>query len=70
MLEGQGHWFPGKFAFHCTECGDCLPRCPENLDIPKLLMETHKELFSKREYFKSKLISLIKTILKSLKILK
>ena len=35
MLEGQGHWFPGTFAFHCTECGDCLPRCPENLEYPK-----------------------------------
>ena len=22
MFEGQGHWFPGTFAFHCTECGD------------------------------------------------
>ncbi len=70
MLEGQGHWFPGKFAFHCTECGDCLPRCPESLDIPKLLMETHKKLFSKREYFKSKITSVIKLILKSLKVLK
>jgi predicted aldo/keto reductase-like oxidoreductase len=41
MLEGKGHWFPGHFAFNCTECGDCLPRCPEKLAIPKLLMETH-----------------------------
>ena len=28
---------PGKLR--CTECGDCLPRCPERLEIPKLLRE-------------------------------
>ena len=67
MLEGQGHWFPGTFSFHCTECGDCLPRCPEDLNIPKLLMETHKTLFNKPKYFKNKLQAFIKSILKSLK---
>jgi len=46
MLEGKGHWFPGRFASNCTECGDCLPRCPERLDIPRLLKETHRRLFS------------------------
>ena len=70
MLEGQGHWFPGTFSFHCTECGDCLPRCPENLNIPTLLMETHKKLFSKPKYLKSKLLSIIKSTLKALKIWK
>jgi len=70
MLEGQGHWFPGTFSFHCTECGDCLPRCPENLNIPTLLMETHKKLFSKPKYLKSKLLSIIKSTLKTLKIWK
>lgn len=70
MFEGQGHWFPGTFAFHCTECGDCLPRCPENLNIPTLLMETHKKLFSKPKYLKNKLLSIIKSSLKSLKIWK
>ena len=70
MLEGKGHWFPGTFSSHCTECGDCLPRCPENLNIPVLLMETHKKLFSKPKYLKSKLLSLIKSILKALKIWK
>ena len=67
MLEGQGHWFPGTFAFHCTECGDCLPRCPENLSIPKLLMETHKNLFNKPAYFKRKIKGFIALILKRLK---
>jgi len=70
MFEGQGHWFPGTFSFNCTECGDCLPRCPENLKIPTLLMETHKKLFSKPKYLKNKLLSIIKSSLKSLKIWK
>ena len=70
MLEGKGHWFPGTFSSHCTECGDCLPRCPENLNIPVLLMETHKKLFSKPKYLKSKLLSFIKSILKALNIWK
>ena len=70
MLEEKGHWFPGTFSSHCTECGDCLPRCPENLNIPALLMETHKKLFSKPKYLKSKLLSFIKSILKALNIWK
>ncbi len=70
MFEGQGHWFPGTFSFHCTECGDCLPRCPENLKIPTLLMETHKKLFSKPKYLKRKVLSIIKYILKTLKLWK
>ncbi len=44
MLENAGHWFPGKKGARCTECGDCLPRCPEKLDIPTLLKDTHQRL--------------------------
>ena len=39
---GSGHWFPGSSASFCTDCGDCLPRCPMNLPIPMLLRETHE----------------------------
>ncbi len=55
MFEGEGHWFPGNFASKCTECGDCLPRCPEKLEIPKLLLETHKRLFDRKAWAKSQL---------------
>ena len=48
MLENAGHWFPGKKGNRCNDCGDCLPRCPENLDIPTLLRDTHQRLKGKK----------------------
>jgi uncharacterized protein len=44
MFENAGHWFPGQKANKCTECGDCLPRCPSNLPIPTLLLDAHERL--------------------------
>ena len=47
MFENAGHWFPGMKGRRCTECGECLPKCPEKLDIPALLKDTHERLKGK-----------------------
>ncbi len=44
MLGKAGHWVPGRPGDQCTDCGDCLPRCPEKLAIPALLRDTHRRL--------------------------
>lgn len=43
-VGGANHWFPGTDAAFCTDCGDCLPRCPLHLDIPTLLRDAHDHL--------------------------
>jgi uncharacterized protein len=47
MFENAGHWFTGMKGNRCTECGDCLPRCPQELDIPALLEDSHETLNGK-----------------------
>ena len=48
MLENAGHWFPGNKGNKCTDCGDCLPRCPEKLNIPTLLRDADQRLQGKQ----------------------
>jgi uncharacterized protein len=48
MLENAGHWFPGTKGNRCNDCGDCLPRCPEQLPIPTLLRDAHQRLKGKQ----------------------
>jgi len=67
MFEGEGHWFPGNFAAKCTECGDCLPRCPENLEIPKLLFDTHKKLFDRKAWAKNQFLYYVVLLAKFLR---
>jgi uncharacterized protein len=66
MFEGEGHWFPGNFASKCTECGDCLPLCPEKLEIPKLLFRTHERLFDRTAWLKGKLFDLARVFFRIL----
>lgn len=47
MFSPTDDWFTGAYGNRCTDCGDCLPRCPENLEIPRLLRDTHQRLFKK-----------------------
>ncbi len=49
LFSRGGHWFPGDQATACTDCGDCLQRCPEKLEIPKLLRDTHALLLGEAE---------------------
>ncbi|MBE9222751.1 aldo/keto reductase [Cyanobacterium stanieri LEGE 03274] len=39
MFENAGHWFWGNKGSKCTDCGECLPKCPQNLSIPNLLRD-------------------------------
>ncbi len=41
MFNGSNDWFHGWPGDHCTECGECLPKCPEKLEIPRLLFDAH-----------------------------
>ena len=44
LIGRAGHWWEKNNAGACQNCGDCLPKCPNNLNIPELLKEKHREL--------------------------
>ncbi len=44
LIGRAGHWWEELKADACRNCGDCIPRCPYNLNIPQLLKDTHHRL--------------------------
>ena len=44
LIGRAGHWWEELDASACDGCGDCLPRCPNQLPIPQLLADTHGRL--------------------------
>ena len=47
LIGRAGHWWETKNSDNCLNCKFCIPKCPNNLDIPKLLKETHNMLTEK-----------------------
>ncbi len=47
LIGRADHWWETVNASACESCGDCLPRCPNQLNIPELLKETHSLLIDK-----------------------
>lgn len=43
--RGTYRWFESQkiSASFCTECGECLSKCPQKLEIPSLLKRVHRE---------------------------
>ncbi len=34
---------PSGYASQCIQCGECLEKCPQNIDIPQFLLETAED---------------------------
>nr|CRH07089.1 putative Oxidoreductase, aldo/keto reductase family [Candidatus Magnetococcus massalia] len=43
-MDPKDHWVPGAKGNLCTDCNDCLPRCPQQLPIPQLMRRVHDRL--------------------------
>jgi predicted aldo/keto reductase-like oxidoreductase len=43
-LIGKTPWAPGKNATACEECGECLEKCPQNIEIVDQLKKAHEVL--------------------------
>ncbi|MFX0210707.1 MAG: aldo/keto reductase, partial [Candidatus Hodarchaeota archaeon] len=41
---GKMRWAPGKDATACEECGECEPKCPQNIPIIDQLKIAHQHL--------------------------
>jgi predicted aldo/keto reductase-like oxidoreductase len=47
--EGRARWFystldEAQRANNCIECGECLEKCPQGIDIPEWLKKVHAAL--------------------------
>ncbi len=47
LIGKAGHWGESINASSCELCGQCIPKCPNNLNIPMLLKDTHTRLSGK-----------------------
>ena len=47
LIGRAGHWWEAKNGNSCMSCNFCVPKCPQKLDIPGLLKETHHLLLDK-----------------------
>ena len=47
LIGRAGHWWETKNGNNCMSCNYCVPKCPNKLDIPGLLKETHHLLIDK-----------------------
>ena len=47
LIGKASHWWESIDASSCEKCRECIPLCPNNLDIPTLLENTHKQLKGK-----------------------
>ena len=43
-IIGKMGWAPGKDATACVECGECLEKCPQNIEIIEQLKKAHEIL--------------------------
>tara|TARA_Y100000589_G_scaffold63543_1_gene54827 strand:- start:280 stop:492 length:213 start_codon:yes stop_codon:yes gene_type:complete len=47
LIGRAGHWWEATNGTSCMSCNFCVPKCPNKLDIPSLLQETHHLLLDK-----------------------
>ena len=47
LIGRAGHWWELKNGSDCNGCNYCISKCPHNLNIPNLLIETHNMLKDK-----------------------
>lgn len=50
-MYNAGPWFkPEQKADKCQDCNECIEKCPQKLEIPKLLKEAHEYMTATDKY--------------------